>query len=78
MEQLDRSIQLAGHLSGKARQEFSLLTPDEKSTFAKAKISMRGRLEVESKALVAQDFRHSTQGIQESESDYTHRLGRIF
>ena len=66
----ERLIQLAGHLRGKARQEFSLLTPDEKSTFAKTKISMRGKLEVESKALAAQDFRHSTQGTQESVSDY--------
>ena len=47
----ERLLQLAGHLRGKARQEFSLLTSDERSTFDKAKNAMRNRLEVGSKAL---------------------------
>ena len=37
-------LQLAGYLSGKAREEFLLLTPEEKSTFAKTKIAMKNRL----------------------------------
>ena len=71
-------LQLAGHLGGKARQEFSLLTPEEKSTFTRAKAAVRSRLEVGSKTLAAQDFRHATQGSQEAVSDYIIRLEKIF
>ena len=74
----ERLLQLAGHLRGKARQEFSLLTPDEKSTFIKAKVAMSSRLDIGSKALAAQDFRHSTQGAQETVSDYILRLEKTF
>ena len=74
----ERLLQLAGHLRGKARQEFSLLTFDEKSTFDRAKSAMRSRLEVGSKALAAQDFRHASQGAQETVSEYISRLERTF
>ena len=65
-------------MRGKARQEFSLLAPEEKSTFTRAKAAVRSRLEVGSKTLAAQDFRHATQGSQEAVSDYIIRLEKIF
>jgi len=71
-------LQLTDHLRGKARQEFSLLTSDEKSTFSRAKITLMNRLEVSSKALGAQDLRHTTQGSQESVSDYILGLEKTF
>ena len=71
-------LQLAGHLKGKARQEFSLLMPGEKSTFTMAKSALRSRLEMGSKTLAAQDFRHATQGTQEAVSDYVLRLEKTF
>ena len=71
-------LQLAGYLRGKARQEILLLTPEEKSTFAKTKIAMKNRLQVGSKTLAAQDFRHATQGSQESAADYILRLEKAF
>ena len=71
-------LQLAGYLRGKARQEFLLLTPEEKSTFAKTKIAMKNRLQVGSKTLAAQDFRHATQGSQESVANYILRLEKTF
>jgi len=55
-----------------------LLTPDEKSTFIKAKGAMSNRLDIGSKALAAQDFRHSTQDAQETVSDYILRLEKTF
>ena len=53
---LECLLQLAGHLRGKARQEFSLLTPEEKSKFTMAKTAMRSRLEVGSKTLAAHTY----------------------
>ena len=67
-------LQLASHLRGKARQEFYLLTSDEKSTFNEAKNAMRSGLKVGSKTLAAQDFRQAMQGAQELMSDYVLRL----
>ena len=55
-------LQLAGHLRGKARQEFSLLSPDDKEKFSNAVVAMRYRLDAGNHALAAQDFRHATQG----------------
>ena len=43
-----------------------------------AKTAMRSRLEVGSKTLAAQEFRHATQGSQEAMSDYTLRLEKTF
>ena len=71
-------MQLAGHLRGKARQEFALLSADDKVTFANAIVAMRGKLDAGSRALAAQDFRHATQDPQETVSDYVLRLERIF
>ena len=52
-------LQLAGHLKGKARQEFSLLTSGQMSTFTMAKTALRSRLEIGSKTLAPQEFRHA-------------------
>ena len=71
---LESLLQLAGHLTGKARQEFSLLFSDDKDTFSSATVAMRKRLAAGSRVLVAQDFRHATQGPQEMVSDYILRL----
>ena len=75
---LQRLLQLAGHLRGKARQEFMLLPTSDKVTFARAVAAMRGKLDAGGWALAAQDFRHATQGPQETVSDYILRLEKIF
>ena len=54
------------------------MTPGEKSTFTMAKSALRSRLEMGSKTLAAQDFRHATQGTQEAVSDYMLRLEKTF
>ena len=71
-------LQLAGHLRGKARQEITLLPTSDKVTFARAVAAMRGKLDTGDWALAAQDFRHGTQGPQETVSDYILRLEKIF
>ena len=38
-------LQLASHLKGKARQEFALLSADDKVTFASAIVAIRGKLD---------------------------------
>ena len=65
-------------MRGKARQEFSLLSSDDKATFSSTTVAMRSRLDAGSCALAAQDFRHATQGPQETVSDYILRLEKIF
>ena len=74
----ERLLQLAGHLRGKARQEFLLLSEREKISFKNAVTAMRCRLETGSRTLAAQDFRHATQGFHEPASDYILRLEKIF
>ena len=54
-------MQLAGHLKGRALQEYNLLRPEEKESFESAVEALRSRLEPGSKAVAAQDFRHATQ-----------------
>ena len=49
-------LQLAGHLRGKARQEFALVSADDQVTFASAIVAMGGKLDAGCRALVAQDF----------------------
>ena len=74
----DRLIQLAGHLKGRALQEWNLLRPDQRTTFAQAAEMLRSRLEPVSRAVAAQDFRHMLQREEESVSDFIRRLERTF
>ena len=55
-------IQLAGHLRGKAHQEFLLLDPSEKSTYAQAISALSSKFNFRSRLVAAPDFRHATQG----------------
>ena len=71
-------MQLAGHLRGKARQEFLLLDPSDKSTYAHAVSELSSKFNFGSHSLAAQDFRHATQGPSETVSDYILRLERVF
>ena len=71
-------MQMAGHLKGRALQEFSLLDPAEKDTYTHAVSALRARLDPGSKALAAQEFRHTTQRESESVADFTRRLERTF
>ena len=67
-------IQHAGHLRGRALQEWNLLAKSEKSTCKDATRALNSRLEHGSKTLAAQDFRHLSQKEHESVSDFISRL----
>ena len=71
-------MQFAGHLRGRALQEWNLLPDEEKATFEAAVKSLRGRIDAGCKAVAAQDFRHLRQGDSESVSDLIRRLERTF
>ena len=74
----EQLIQLAGHLRGRALQEWNLLGRDSQQTFSEMVEALRGRLEPQTRALAAQDFRHTSQGDQETVADFIRRLERTF
>ena len=71
-------IQLAGHLRGRALQEWGLLSSHDKSTLDRAISALRNRLDPCSRALAAQDFRHASQRDRESVGDFIRRLEQMF
>ena len=71
-------MQLAGHLRGRASQEWNLISTADKSTYAVAVETLRERLDPVNRVVVAQDFRHATQGESESVEDFMCRLERLF
>ena len=71
-------MQLAGHMRGRALQEWDLLGESDKATFAVATQSLRSRLDPGSGALAAQDFRHTIQGEAQPVADFIRRLERTF
>ena len=71
-------LQLAGHLRGRALQEWGLLQSSDKATYSKAVEALRLRLDPGSRALAAQDFRHTCQGDHERVADFIRRLERTF
>ena len=74
----ERLMQLAGHLKGRALQEWNLMRTEDKSTFASAVQGLRTRIDPGSKALAAQDFRHTAQKEGEAVADFIRRLERTF
>ena len=71
-------IQLAGHLRGRALQEWNLLEHKELLTSESAISALRSRLESGMRVLAAQDFRHTSQRENESTADFIRRLERTF
>ena len=70
-----RELQLAGHLRGRARQEWNLLGAEVYPDAVKA---LHLRLDPGSRTLAAQEFRHTTQGDTEKVADFIRRLERTF
>ena len=74
----DRLLQqLAGYLTGRALQEWELISETDRSTLSLAVKTLKSRLDPGSKTLAAQDFRHTVQSA-ESVGDYICRLERNF
>eukprot|EP00731_Ephydatia_muelleri_P000008 Em0001g8a len=74
----EKLMQLAGHLRGKALQEWTLISETERTTYVQAVAALRTRLDTGSKTLAAQDFRHLCQDEKESVSEYIRKLERTF
>ena len=74
----ERLIQLAGHLRGRALQEWDLMEETDRGTWSKALPVLRERLDQGTKVLAAQDFRHTTQKETEKVADFVRRLERVF
>lgn len=74
----ERLMQLAGHLRGRALQEWNLLGDRDKGSYADAIQALRNRLDPGGRALAAQDFRHTVQGETELVADFIRRLERTF
>lgn len=74
----EKLLQLAGHLRGRALQEWNILQDSERPTFDIAVDSLKTRLDPGSRALAAQDFRHTVQRDQEPVVDFIRRLEQTF
>ena len=74
----EKLMQRAGHLRGKALQEWTLISETERTTYVQAVAALRTRLDTGSKTLAAQDFRHLCQDEKESVSEYIRKLERTF
>ena len=71
-------MQLAGHLHGRALQEWGLLDGPSRKTYLAAVDSLRARLDPGSRTLAAQDFRHTNQREDEPVATFIRRLERTF
>ena len=67
-------MQLAGHLRGRALQEWKLLLPEEKANYQAAIKALKGRLDPGNQTLAALDFRHLSQKLNDPVSDFIGRL----
>ena len=74
----EKMMQLAGHLEGRALQEWNSLQPEERASFTRVIEALRQRLDFGSKAVAAQDFRHVMQHEAEPVADFVRRLERTF
>ena len=59
-------------------QEYNLLRPEDKASFAEVAEALHVRLDPGGKATAAQDFRHTVQSESESVADFVRRLERMF
>ena len=71
-------MQLAGHLRGKALQEWNLLAKEQKTTFQSAATALRKRIDPQNRVIAATDFRHAVQAEGEPVADYIRRIERLF
>lgn len=74
----DHLLQLAGHLRGRALQEWELIPENLKGAIGTAVDALRDRLDPGGKVLAVQDFRHATQKADENVADFIRRLERCF
>ncbi len=74
----DRLLQLAGHLRGRALQEWGLLQATEKQTMDAAVENLQSRLDPGSRMLGALEFKHMSQMPREGVGEFITRLEKAF
>ena len=74
----EKLLQLAGHLHGRALQEWNLISTEDRMTFVDPVKSLRARVDPENRVLAGQEFRHAIQESDESVPRYIRRLERLF
>ena len=74
----EKLLQLAGHLKGKALQEWNLMRENDRRSFATAIAKLKEKLDKGAKKIAAQDFRHAAQRQKENILDFVHRLEKLF
>ena len=74
----EKLLQLAGHLRGRAYQEWSLIDDTKKLSYDSAVEALHIRLDQGGKVLAAQDFRHLIQKDRETVAEFVRRLERTF
>ena len=77
-DETEQLLQLAGHLKGRAFQEWNLLTASKRSTYQSATESLKSRLDTGSRLLAAQGFRYAVQKDVELVVDFICRLEHLF
>jgi len=63
-------LQFAGHLRGRALQEWNLLREEDKLSYKAATQALQNRLDPGCRALAAQDFRHNPMSVGVSQCLY--------
>ena len=71
-------IQLAGHMKGRALQEWKSIPTTEKNSYNWAVATLRNRLEPVNKIMAGQDFRHASLEESGRVRDFICRLERLF
>ena len=72
-------MQLAGHLRGRALQEWGLLEDKANNDWGRAVVALHIRLDYPgNKVLAAQDFRHTTQKEEEGVANFIRSLEWTF
>jgi len=71
-------MKLAGHLRGRALQEWKLLDGSDRVTYQSAIRALRERLNPGDQILVALDFCHASQKTTEIVLDFVTWLERVF
>ena len=74
----DLLIQLAGHLKGRALQEWNSIPAMESNSYNRAVAALKNRIDPVSKIMEGQDFRHASQEESERVGDFIRRLERLF
>lgn len=71
-------MQLPGYLRGRALQEWHLLSHQEQQSYQTAVDALQSRLDPRNRTMAAQEFRHSMQRQEESDTEFIRRIEKAY